>query len=261
MFPVNWDAVVAIIAVLALVQPWLFAAYRHFLQRGSIEMYETGDIEIGFAAAGTLISLQGTLRAVHRDQFVKSMQIEVVRERDHARSLFEWTAFKPISIGDAKATFQLTAGFMLLSSAPRRYNVLFVDRVLQDEIRTRLDNLRRVWNERFTAVVDAEMLRRAGAGDRAAADQVEALRQQFYDGAFNQERIVNDTFGELQRVCWVAGRYNITLRVNTNGPDQSFTRSWNLDLSEQESQNLRLNILAIMRSAANLPPTGYGHHT
>ena len=49
---VNWQAVVAIIAVLALVQPWLLAGYRKFYRLGRVEIYETGTIEVSSSQEG-----------------------------------------------------------------------------------------------------------------------------------------------------------------------------------------------------------------
>ena len=57
----------AIVAVIALVQPWVVALYRRVLRSGRLEIYETGLPEIGYSLWGATIALYGTLRSRDRE--------------------------------------------------------------------------------------------------------------------------------------------------------------------------------------------------
>lgn len=267
MPPINWDAVVAIIAVLALVQPWAIAAYKRYFRPGQIEMYETGRIEVGFESTGGTIALQGTLRALDRDQFVKAMEVEVVRERDQAHYRFEWAAFRPTTFGvEARLTLELASGFMLSTSAARRYNVVFIDMPLYDQIRSRLDALSRAFGEQFqTDPAHRELLTRATAVpvDRAAGEQLQEARRRFYEEVFSRGSMVAEVHGELQPLCyWAEGNYKVTLRVQTSSPDKNFSRTWKFQLESRDAHNLRMNVLNMIESALGLSarfPVFTGH--
>lgn len=66
----SWGTL--IVAAVALIQPWLIAAWKKFLRRQKIEVYEAGTMEIGFSTFGPTIGLQGAVRAINRDAFVPS---------------------------------------------------------------------------------------------------------------------------------------------------------------------------------------------
>lgn len=51
-----WGAL--IVAFVALAQPWIITLWRHYFRRGQIDIYETGQIELGYAEFGPTIGLQ-----------------------------------------------------------------------------------------------------------------------------------------------------------------------------------------------------------
>jgi hypothetical protein len=79
----TWrEYVSAIIAVIALIQPWLLWGWRKFFRRGSIEIFNTSTIEVGYSNLGPTLGLQGTLRGHDREQFIRGITVEVIREAD-----------------------------------------------------------------------------------------------------------------------------------------------------------------------------------
>ena len=60
----GWGSL--IIATVALVQPWMIALWKRFVRPGTIDIHETGTIEIGYSSFGPTIGLRGTLREIGR---------------------------------------------------------------------------------------------------------------------------------------------------------------------------------------------------
>src|SRR2546423_1664122 len=95
----------AIVAVIALVQPWLFQLYLRLFRRGAIDIYETGGIEVGFSAFGPTIGLIGTLRARYQDMFVQTATIMVAKVGSTQKHYFNWGAFRvPKTVVDSNLT-------------------------------------------------------------------------------------------------------------------------------------------------------------
>ena len=138
----------AIIATIALLQPWVVALWKRFLRQGTIDIHETGTIEVGYSSYGATIGLTGTLRAVHRDQFVRSIELTVVKGKDSSQHFFNWGLFRSgkLTIGrESEMTVELPSGFMLTTREPGRYSTLFVDSALQAEIRPHLTRVVEAW--------------------------------------------------------------------------------------------------------------------
>src|SRR5438552_10322360 len=88
----GWGSL--IVAVVALIQPWVIALWRRFFRPGTIDIHETGTIEVGYSGFGPTIGLRGTLRAVHRDQFVRDIQVAIAKVKDGSKHSFEWVVFR-----------------------------------------------------------------------------------------------------------------------------------------------------------------------
>src|ERR1700682_1369881 len=92
VFLKGWGSL--IVATVALIQPWIIALWRKAFRPGSIDIHETGTIEIGYSSFGPTVGLRGTLRAVHHDQFVRIIDLTVIKEKDAARHFFPWVVFR-----------------------------------------------------------------------------------------------------------------------------------------------------------------------
>ncbi len=134
-----------IIALIALGQPWAYWAWRRLVRRGTIGIFDTGTIEVGYSDYGPTLGLQGTLVSRDRELFVRAISLQIIREADNAQHGFDWAAFRSTEILAARPTersFQLPAGFLLQPSQPFRYNIFFNDAGFQQEhVRPTLDAL------------------------------------------------------------------------------------------------------------------------
>ncbi len=232
---------VEIVAWLALLLPGLRALWRRFVKPGVVEIYKTGTLEVGYSVFGATIGLFGTLRARDRDLFVRSANLQLVIERDQARRRLEWGVFRSsrLVLGrPEQMTVELPAGFMLLTSQPFRYNIQFHDIDLQGEVRPILERVQTAW---WQAV--------ALAGGAATLGQQGGPAWNTLYQTFSQSPAHVAAFVAIDRLCyWVAGRYRVTLTVETARPDRHFEESWTFALSDDEVERLRLNALLIVQA-------------
>ena len=63
-----------IISGLALIQVWIVALWKKF-RKPVVEIHQSGAIEIGYGSFGPSIGILGTLRTLHKDVFVRNIQV------------------------------------------------------------------------------------------------------------------------------------------------------------------------------------------
>ena len=122
-----------IISFVVLAQFWVIAAWKRFIQKGRVEIYESGALEVSYGTFGPSISLTGTLRAINKDIFIRQIRIRVTRQKDGARFLFNWRAFRPNTIqlvGQQIATLELASSFLLTTDAPHKLQHLLCRRFI-----------------------------------------------------------------------------------------------------------------------------------
>ncbi len=238
----SWGSL--IIATVALIQPWALALWKGAFRRGVIDIHETGKIEIGFGPLGPTIGLQGTLRAIHQDQFVRSAEITLIRKKDNSSHSLPWGLFRSGSLfvgREQQTSLELPSGFMVTTLQPHRYNIQFYDIGVQGEMQPYLVRVKQAWLEvaRTTPTNPAPIL-----GDLSEARYTE----------FMKSNIWVDAFLAIDRQChWESGKYLLTLSVNTARPNRSYRRHWTFELSDDDARQLRLNALTSFRESCGRP--------
>jgi hypothetical protein len=236
-----------IVAVIALGQPWAIALWQRFFRQGTIDIHETGSIEIGYSNFGATIGLNGTLRAVHRDQFVRSVELVLTKLKDSSRHVLEWGVFRSQKIsltGSGEAFIELPAGFMLTTAQPQRYNIQFYDTAVQQEMSPHVVEVQREWQKEFMNLGIGKLLELGVDAETISGRVNEAYAK------FSATRSHVNAYTALDRLCyWEPGRYSLLMRVNTARPERSFTEAWTFELSEEESNTVRFNAVSIVQAA------------
>lgn len=239
-----------IIAVVALMQPWVLWFWRRFLRRGTIAIYETGAIEVGYGSEGATIGLQGTLRARERDFFIRAIQVEVTRLKDHSQHDFDWLYFRSISTVVGKPTevaLAVPSGFMLTAAQPEQSNILFFDRNLGDEIRPVLERVYKAYAEYYQKKLKDNPSAH-GTGTTPEVNLVNPWNAYFEE--FSQTPSHVTAYTTLDRLFyWDSGEYTLRLMVKTAKPDGLFESRWNFKLTEDDVNRVRLNSFNIIRQA------------
>jgi hypothetical protein len=232
---VKWASL--IVAVIALVQVWVIALWRRFFRRGSLDIHETGLIEVGFSQFGPTIALLGTLRAINHDQFVRRMRLVITRRRDGARHSFDWESFRG-GASSGQIGFETPASFLVSTAEPQRFNVFFSDTETREEVGT--------WLQRTSLAWQAKLLEDSEQHAEDPEDDEARLRALYEE--FQGEEAHVDTYTELTRITyWNAGQYGLVLQVETSRPERRYERRWEFTLTDEDAESLRLNAISTLR--------------
>ncbi len=250
------------IAALALLQPWLLALYRKFFRQGRIEIYETGNLEIGYTGFGPTIGIIATLRCIDRDFFVRTIQLELVKHKDQSKHAFQWGVFRDqkITIGTGtQGTLELPFAFMLSTLLPQRLNIQFQEMQRQSEIQGIIYTLTDHWaKERIKAQTEtgesllAQILSQKGSLPQEFQDPFSSAYEKF-----RKSPVYIESFDSVSRICyWEAGKYNLKIIVRTSKPDRSFEKNWDFVLNQDEVKLIRLNVVKLFDDACGRPSYG-----
>jgi len=232
-----------LIALIALFRPEIWRLLRRWQNR--IDFFPQRKIEIGFSSWGPTIGLVGSIRGFPNDQYVKSISIRLVRERDQLSHIFDWAVFRSIALfGDAK-DLQIASGFTLRSNDARTLNIQFWDNDTRQEVEASLERLRQSLFD-FAKKSNLTI---------AAKTQLEA--QALFQGDFQkaEPNLQGAIWSEIDRkFYWVPGAYRVSLIIETWDPQKTFEQSFRFELTAEEAETIRINIVAAMlgTSGANV---------
>ncbi len=243
----GWGSL--IIATVALLLPGAIALWKKFFRPGSVDVYESGPIDVSYGPWGPCLGLRGTLRAVHRDQFIRNIQLTVVKEKDNSTHVLDWLLFraeKITGLGTEDISAEIATGFMLLTTQPHRYSILFTDTATQNELKPHVEGLQAAWAdyEREPATVAALL-----------------AKKDIYSPFIQSGGIHTETWAILERrMYWEPGRYSLEMRVQTTRPERTFTRKWRFQITQEEFERLRLNALVLCHVACGQTSNYYFTH-
>ena len=259
----SWpEKVTAAIAVIALVQPWVIALWKRLFRPGGIGIHETGTIEVGYSNFGPTIGLQGTLQALHHDQFVSNVQVDLVKAKDHSRHQLPWLIFRPSSTkfqsgaASSDTTLEIASGFMVARLQPHRFNIIFNDVAVQREVQPMLEAFKAGWvayrdaNLRDAAInkVNEIASEAAAAGAAGLVNLVTTALQEYA-----KTSTAADALKRVERACyWEAGRYTLTMTVATSNPERTHPKQWDFVLTEEDAEALRKNFVAAAAEACGV---------
>ncbi len=247
---------ILLVAVVALIQPWILSLLKRYFRKGKIEIYETGYPEIGYSLFGPTIGLYGTLRCINQDLFVRTIQLELGKQKDSSKHIFEWGIFRDEKItigGKQESTLELPYAFMLSTSLPNRFNIQFHDRQVQSDMRQVINKLSEKW---FHAVAELESgrLKLPESQNRSFLSEAKDPYQALYE-QFSKDQTHVKAYTSLDRMCyWEAGKYALTMNVLTSESDQAFEKSWSFTLNEQEVDSIRFNVIKLLQDTCGQRP-------
>lgn len=236
-----------IVAIIALIQPWLLYLWKKFVRKGEIEIYPTGSIEVGYSSYGPTIGLHGTFRCLNQDVFVSSINLDIVKQKDNSTHSFDWGVFRSqkLTHKGEEAEFELPYGFMLSTLQPKRYNVAFFDTRTRNEMLDKIQKLKEEWIK-----ILSNEVREKGIPDETT------ISKKYYD-EFSKSQLHVETYTNLDRLCyWENGKYDLILKVYSSKPNRVFEKRWEFSLREEEVKAIRLNALKILQDTCGVKSYG-----
>lgn len=255
----DWTLVVA---VAALILPVLVALFKRFFRAGAVDIYETGMLEIGYSGFGATIGVLGTLRSRDRDMFIQNAYLTLIPPAGGSPQRFDWATFRTAKtilgqtgtitgqVGQTgEVSFDVPASFLISAIQPHRYNIVFVNTTLLQQLRPTFQSLVQAWLPFAQAVI--------GDTPSALNSQAQQKLQQSFKRAYDKFADgpeYGEALGVIDRLFfWVPGTYRLTLHVNTARPSRHYSKTWSFTLQEAEVNNLRLNSSAILDELCGLP--------
>lgn len=237
-----------IISGIALAQVWVIALIKR-LRRAKVELYPTGNLEIGFSGFGPTIGVIGTWRALNRDTFVKSISVRVTRCRDASSHTFNWRAFRDTTFSFDPSfvpKFELASSFLLTANTPTRYSIFFVDDAFTADVSPRVAPLVNLWNQ-FREEQFENLPEEIRNFDPSMVNEI--LFSRFIDAGRTL-----DAYTTLDRAFyWTAGKYDILIQVESDGRKTPLSQKYHFTLSEDDVILLRQNSVAILRAVCGQP--------
>lgn len=222
------------------------------INKGKFEIYEQGRIEIGFSTFGATIGLYGTLRSLHNDKFIQNMNLEIIRKKDSLKHHFNWGVFRPnnIDLATKPETLELPTGFIVSTNQPKTFNVQFHDIDTQTELKPAIEDLKKSWNETVSDIFGKEYV-----DLRVDTSQEELTRQTLarrYLQDFSKGKVHLDAYTTINRLFyWEPGKYLLKLFINIAQKSPPSTKEWEFVISKEESDQLRLNVISILREVCS----------
>ena len=227
--------------IYGVIQPWLIAFYRKFIRSGKIDIHETSRIEVGFSGTAPTIELNGTLRVLNKDVFVRSMELVITRDKDKAEHVFYWAAFCPphiSSMGIRMSPMEIPAGFLISQNSPHRYNIIFEDSDTSKEI----EDLFNKYNAKCSDILAQLNILWPPRAGHDPSQKIKAKQQTLIED-FRNTDAYKDIRNHLASKCyWHHGNYNLLIKVITSKPDKVFSKAFCFTISESDAKKLMLNV-------------------
>lgn len=232
---------VFILALYGIFQYWLIVLWQKYFSKGKLKIYETGTIETSYGPLGPVIKLDGTLRALSKNVFVKSMHLLLIREKDKAQHIFSWFAFRPPKIeliSNQQISAEIPYSFLVSTDSPYRYSIAFYDADIFKEIRPLFNEYISEWYKVVTQLKELEPMGQQAEPTPNIISLIEAFRKR---------AIRVDMYTALDRKCyWEPGDYTLTLNVKISKPDRLFSKTFRFSMAEDEAKTLKLNVVTIL---------------
>lgn len=250
-----------VLAIIALVQPWVVALHKRLFKSGAVDINEAALIEIGYSGLGATIGLIGTLRSRDRDLFIQSISLDVVRQKDGAKYQFNWVAFrtaKTIVGQTGEIAIDVPASFMISQAEPFRYNIVFSDTKFFQEIRPTLEPLRQSWLAYLEKAGQSDELEEyLNSSSPALKRKLLKTLEHTYEEFSQLPEQVKSLAALEKAFYWDPGTYRLSFHVRTAQPNRHYSKTWSFTLEEADVIKLRTNnAMTIMKETCGMEQVG-----
>jgi hypothetical protein len=232
----NWETIVAI---LALIQPWVIVTWKKYIRNGTLEFDSTGRLEVGFNNYASTLGLNGTIRAIDKDYYVKEIFIELIKQKGKSKHTFKWAVLRDTNLNSTQQKLELPYGFIVSDAAPYRINVQLHDLAQQEELKKIVQTLESKWNTFVDIKFPLE--KRVLADDKTYQSAMDDLHAEF------KKSLVGDAHDKISKECyWESGKYAFSLTIITSKPTKKLVLNFDFELTDTEAESLKLNTFNII---------------
>lgn len=88
-----YEIITTVIAVIALLQPWIIMFYNHFLKKICVSFIPSAQIKLYYNRSGAYVYLGGVIESKNQAALVKDISVKVIRQNDKAELNLGWSSF------------------------------------------------------------------------------------------------------------------------------------------------------------------------
>lgn len=218
----NLLPLLPLVFVLVMLSQALIRLLSPLFIRPKIQVYPSGQIEIGFSQFGSTITLFGTLQSKIGDNFITQIELLVKDTTGQICRTFEWRALKPYTFSlvpnKEEMKLELVSAFLLSTKAPFKYNIVFVDDELLKSYTGEVLKIHQLWKDDEKKDMEAFL----------QTDAVQTMLTKFHEDFY-----------------WKAGHYNLNMVIHTQ--NKTYTTPFQLSLTEQQVEVLKSNLIKIVK--------------
>lgn len=239
-----------LLGLIGIAQLWAIAAWKRFIRRGTLSVYQTANIEVGFSGFGPTVTLLGTLRAEDKDIFIHRMKLRVVRLSDRAEHTFTWRAFRPnvLALSGAQQSLEIAGSFLVSTTTPQKYNVFFASAAFASQYEGHVQPIRDHWQ----LFLDERHATQQGQGEALSPTQDPAMAAGLFDEFIRSGSATALHTAAANGFFWHAGSYELELTIETDRARENVVKRWAFAILAEDEQRLRLNIITLIRELCNL---------
>ena len=221
-----YEIIATILAVIALVQPWVIAAWKKFFKPLKVTFIPTAKIKLFYNRSGAYIYLGGVIEAKNRPAVIKNISVKVIRQSDKAELAMEWSSFEvPVfqSVGGNSVTAsEIARPFMIGANG---LNPIFVEFANSD---TQVaDRLGKIYEK---LIFESKSISNTNTPFEQAKAQLQGIPEY-------------QTFREelLENFYWRVSDYQVELAISHSDNKVETYRYW-FSLNQNEIDEFRKNI-------------------
>lgn len=254
----TWTLIIGAVSLLALFRPEWSALYKRYFS--DLDMHPTGQIELAFGEFASQLAFQGTLRAIHHNQFVKNMEIYIEPKSTQKTNVLNWTIFRSTAANLDFATKQqqntsieLASPFLVSIDEPNRFNIMFTNSQSIAHLKTDMAHLKQEWKKFLVSPQGPQLVNTVqGLGEAAGSVALEEFRKYLER---NNDQTMIRVHSELERnVIWQPGSYCIEIQISTSRPSDVKRFRCEFDVTEKEYERIKNNAALILMNICGITP-------
>ena len=231
----TYEIIATVIAILALLQPWMIKLWDRFCRRICVNFIPSSKIKLYYNRSGAYVYLGGVIEAKNKAAVVKDIAVKVVRKKDNAELLLDWSSFMiPVfqSVGgNAVTTSEIARPFKVEAGSLYPVFIEFTSTNIQES--NRLTEIYNTLSSEFVGIMQLNI----------TIDQAKLVL-----ATLSSYRTFKDEL--LQNFYWRADDYVIELTITYNNTKtQRYKFKFNIDVREADS--LKGNIEKSLQSVVD----------
>lgn len=221
-----YEIIATILAVIALVQPWIIAAWKKFFKPLKVTFIPSAKIKLYYNRSGAYIYLGGVVEAKNRPAVIKNISAKAIRQSDKAELAMDWSSFMvPVfqSVGgNSVTTNEIARPFMIGANGLYPVFVEFANSDTQ-----MVDRFSKIYEK---LILESKQISNINTPFEQAKAQLQAIPEY-------------QTFREelLENFYWKVSDYQVELSIS-HSDNKIETYKYRFSLDQDEISEFRKNI-------------------